>query len=56
MSVDEEMKRLVGDVPLGRYGQPEEVGHLVAFLASERASYINGAMLTIDGGLIRSTL
>jgi 3-oxoacyl-[acyl-carrier protein] reductase len=54
-SVDEEMRRLVGDVPLARYGLPEEVGHLVAFLASERASYINGAMLTIDGGLIRST-
>jgi 3-oxoacyl-[acyl-carrier protein] reductase len=54
-SVDEEMMRLLGDVPLGRYGQPEEVGHLVAFLASEKASYINGAMLSIDGGLVRST-
>jgi 3-oxoacyl-[acyl-carrier protein] reductase len=54
-TVEEARKQLLQDVPLGRYGQPEEVGHLVAFLASQRASYINGAMLSIDGGLIRST-
>lgn len=54
-SVEDAMKQLVGDVPLGRYGKTDEVGYLVAFLASEKASYINGAMLTIDGGLVRST-
>jgi 3-oxoacyl-[acyl-carrier protein] reductase len=32
----------------------EEVGNLVAFLASEKASYINGTMLAIDGGLIKA--
>jgi len=48
------MKGMVSQVPMGRYGTPEEVGHLVAFLASEKASYINGTMLTIDGGLIKS--
>ncbi len=53
-SVEEAMKELVRDVPLGRYGRPEELGYLVAFLASENASYINGAMLAIDGGMIRS--
>ena len=53
-TVEDAMKGLVGDVPMGRYGTPEEVGNLVAFLASEKASYINGTMLTIDGGLIRS--
>ncbi len=53
-SVEDEMKGMVAQVPMGRYGTPEEVGHLVAFLASEKASYINGTMLTIDGGLIRS--
>ncbi len=55
-SLEQAMKDLVLDVPKGRYGQIEEVGYLVAFLASERASYINGAMVAIDGGLIRSVL
>jgi 3-oxoacyl-[acyl-carrier protein] reductase len=53
-SVDEAMRQMLQDVPAGRYGLSEEVGYLVAFLASERASYINGTMLAIDGGLIRS--
>jgi len=37
-------------IPLGRYGTPEEVATLVAFLASEDARYINGAVMTLDGG------
>jgi 3-oxoacyl-[acyl-carrier protein] reductase len=53
-SVEESMKQMLQDVPAGRYGLSEEVGYLVAFLASEKASYINGTMLAIDGGLIRS--
>jgi 3-oxoacyl-[acyl-carrier protein] reductase len=53
-SVDEAMKQMLQDVPAGRYGLSDEVGYLVAFLASEKASYINGTMLAIDGGLIRS--
>ncbi len=53
-SLEQAMNDLVLDVPKGRYGQIEEVGYLVAFLASERAGYINGSMLAIDGGLIRS--
>ena len=53
-SLDEAMKQMLQDVPMGRYGLSEEVGHLVAFLASEKAGYINGTMLAIDGGLIRS--
>lgn len=40
-------------IPLRRYGKPEEVAALVAFLASEQASYINGQQILIDGGLIR---
>jgi 3-oxoacyl-[acyl-carrier protein] reductase len=40
-------------IPLGRMGRPEEVGALVAFLASERASYITGTTIAVDGGLIR---
>jgi 3-oxoacyl-[acyl-carrier protein] reductase len=38
-------------IPLGRYGQPEELGALVAFLASSQASYITGATILCDGGL-----
>jgi len=53
-SVEQAMKELVMDVPQRRYGQPEEIGFLVAFLASEKASYINGTMLAVDGGLIKS--
>ncbi len=37
-------------VPLGRIGRPEEVGDVVAFLASERASYLNGVSVLVDGG------
>ena len=53
-SLEESMKQMLQDVPAGRYGLPEEVGYLVAFLASEKAGFINGTMLAIDGGLIRS--
>jgi len=37
-------------VPLGRIGKPEEVGALIAFLASERAGFITGSSIIIDGG------
>jgi 3-oxoacyl-[acyl-carrier protein] reductase len=39
-------------VPLGRYGKPEEIASAVAFLASEEASYVNAATLTVDGGFL----
>ena len=41
-------------VPAGRLGQPEEYGDLVAFLCSERAAYITGTVIPIDGGMLRS--
>lgn len=40
-------------IPAGRYGRPEEIGEVVAFLASERASYISGVNLLVDGGLAK---
>lgn len=39
-------------IPAGRYGQPEELATLVAFLASDRATYITGQLIAVDGGLI----
>jgi 3-oxoacyl-[acyl-carrier protein] reductase len=46
----------IAAIPLGRIGEPSELGDLVAFLASERASYITGAVYQVDGGIIRSNL
>lgn len=47
----EKVKALVCSmIPMGRYGTPEEVARLVLFLASDDSSYINGAVITIDGG------
>jgi 3-oxoacyl-[acyl-carrier protein] reductase len=43
-----------GTIPLGRYGKPEEYADVVAFLASERAAYITGSVVRVDGGMIAS--
>ena len=45
-----------GQIPMGRLGRPEEFAAMVAFLASERASYTTGASIPVDGGWIRSLL
>src|SRR6266704_1969687 len=48
------MKRMLAQIPMGRIGSPNELAAAVTFLASERASYITGAVLQVDGGFIRS--
>jgi Dehydrogenases with different specificities (related to short-chain alcohol dehydrogenases) len=52
VSYEEELKAEMADVPLGRIGKPEEVGEVVEFLLSERASYVSGAAIPVDGGLL----
>jgi len=41
-------------IPLGRLGDPREIGHLVAFLASDKATYMTGQTISVDGGLVNS--
>jgi 3-oxoacyl-[acyl-carrier protein] reductase len=48
--------RVLATVPAGRFGTPEEVANAVVFLASERANWITGAVLTVDGGQHRGNL
>ena len=52
VSDDEASEMLVSEVPLGRWGTADEVAQVVAFLASPAASYINGALIPIDGGVL----
>ena len=48
--------RAVEDVPVRRIGTPEEFANVVVFLASERASYVTGLAVQVDGGLVRGLL
>jgi 3-oxoacyl-[acyl-carrier protein] reductase len=54
-SSEEELAALAAAVPLKRLGQPEELANAVVFLCSERASYITGVNLLVDGGVYRGT-
>src|SRR5207245_2490014 len=56
MSEEEALKEVVRDIPMKRLGKPEELGALVAFLASQQAAYITGTTIQVDGGLTRSLL
>jgi 3-oxoacyl-[acyl-carrier protein] reductase len=56
MSEADALSDLARDIPLGRIGRPEELGALVAFLASQQAGYITGTSIQIDGGFVRSML
>ena len=55
-SAQDAFARWEKEIPMGRLGEPREFAALAAFLASERASYITGSSIAVDGGWIRSFL
>lgn len=53
---DEVASGIAAGIPLGRFGTPEEIADLIVFLGSERASYITGTAIPVDGGIVQSAL
>ena len=54
LSLEEIEERAREEIPAARLGRPEEYGDLVAFVASDRAAYLTGTQIPLDGGLLRS--
>lgn len=54
ISIDEATQRMQSDIPLGRYASPKELGDVVAFLASDRASFVSGINVLVDGGMLNA--
>jgi 3-oxoacyl-[acyl-carrier protein] reductase len=54
--LQEQLAPLAAAIPLGRFGEPIELGNVVAFLASQQASYVTGAVYQVDGGSIKSNV
>jgi len=56
ITYEQYFERQAAEIPLRRLGEPREIGEVVAFLASERASYVTGVSLLVDGGIVRGTM
>lgn len=54
VSVEEVRKAVSAQIPLGRYGKPDEFARAVAFLASDANTYVTGQALMVDGGMVRA--
>lgn len=55
-SVEEEIEKQTTEIPLGRFGRPQEFANAAVFLVSPAASFIHGVALAVDGGIIKSVL
>lgn len=56
LPIDQYVQRAGASIPLGRVGTPEEFANVLVFLASERASYVTGVAIQVDGGVVRGIL
>lgn len=54
ISVEDVQQQTIARIPLGRYGDPAEVGRVATFLLSPAASYVTGAIVAVDGGMVRA--
>ena len=56
ISVEDALANRANETALGRVGEPVELANLVAFLASDKSTYITGTTILVDGGLVRSVM
>ena len=49
---DNVKEQILGQVPVGRFGEPEEIAEVVAFLTGDRAAYVTGQTIAVDGGMV----